>query len=376
MMIGCGSDRKDDKRYCEIPKADILAFSKERKIPFRETSAKTGENVDEVFAEMYSLIRPYPAEYTTEFEKGMKTGDLVIHDKSLTNEILDAISVDFFSEEFQKIDFENCGLTALPRFLAYCDPKKLRVVKLQGNPFNSSSASSQIQHLQGARVLIEFAKQIYLEPEKLERFPEVKVMVLGDQAVGKTTLLRRLYRKKLSKSPQQPPVATDGIDLGRMEMGGITFVCWDFAGQEIYKYTHQLFISDNSLCLILFDVTKDQHSSSSHLLFWFENVVLRAPHSTCVLIGTHGGSNPSEGKTHLKYQQKLLESRFPGFIQNTFLVDSLTDFGIKELKSKLLDLAQARVCDFLMLCWFLYLSSFIPLHSFLPSPSFSRCPVF
>ena len=102
---------------------------------------------------------------------------------------------------------------------------------------------------------------------------------------------------------------------------------------------------------------------------------LRAPQSACLLIGTHGGNNPSQGKAHLKHQRNLLESRFPGFIQDAFLVDSLSLYGVKELKSKLLDLAKSRVGSFYLClcsllrvviykkCFFFFFFSMFPKHN-------------
>ena len=42
-------------------------------------------------------------------------------------------------------------------------------------------------------------------------------------------------------------LSTDGIDLKTMERGGIQFQLWDFAGQHLYRYTHQIFITDDTM---------------------------------------------------------------------------------------------------------------------------------
>ena len=289
VVVGNHCDRSDRQR--KVSKEEGEELCKQLGVPFFEGSARAAINVEEAYYQLVREIRQFqqggkkdPFKFFSSFKLGLKTGNLVIHNKELTNELLETIPSEYLSgAQLQKVDFKDCGLTEIPQFLAHCDPKKLRVIKLQGNPLSSSPLLSLVSGGATAKTLIAFAKQ-FLEPEKLEPFPEVKMMVLGDQAVGKTTLLQQLYKKKLSKSKHLPPTAaTDGIELGQMEMGGVTFICWDFAGQEIYKYTHQLFISDNSLSLILFDVTKDQSSSSSHLLFWFDNVVSSCS-SICLFI--------------------------------------------------------------------------------------------
>ena len=92
------------------------------------------------------------------------------------------------------------------------------------------------------------------EEEKKERKNnEVKLMVVGEAGVGKTTLMWRMEGKEGEGGGEGGGggggvggggVATDGIDLGEFSHEGVKFLCWDFAGQVIdIDYILSYFVS-------------------------------------------------------------------------------------------------------------------------------------
>ena len=78
----------------------------------------------------------------------------------------------------------------------------------------------------------------------------------------------------------------DGIDLGEVTLEGHRLMFWDFAGQEVYCYTHQLFLSDNAIFLVMFQLTTAEEDTNGKLTYWIDSILQRAPNSSCVLIGT------------------------------------------------------------------------------------------
>jgi len=86
----------------------------------------------------------------------------------------------------------------------------------------------------------------------------MKIVLLGKEESGKTTLGHwLLYNRKLDR-----PLSTDGVEIQNWtvpmgELGPeistealmrnnwqgkpLTFDLWDFAGQDIYSFTHQFF---------------------------------------------------------------------------------------------------------------------------------------
>ena len=117
-------------------------------------------------------------------------------------------------------------------------------------------------------------------------FYRMKLMVVGYANRGKTTLVARLQGKEYGDE------STVGVDVSewwyRPSVGRrvFHFSIWDFAGQEEYYATHQCFISQRSLYLLLFNLTHGDRGVEE-LKPWLNNIALRAPRSCVIIIGTH-----------------------------------------------------------------------------------------
>ena len=64
------------------------------------------------------------------------------------------------------------------------------------------------------------------------------------------------------------------------------FSVWDFAGQEEYYATHQVFLSKRSLYLAVWNVMEGK-DGIAELKPWLNNIILRAPESCIIIVGTH-----------------------------------------------------------------------------------------
>ena len=119
-----------------------------------------------------------------------------------------------------------------------------------------------------------------------KKFFRMKLMLVGKQNRGKTTIVSRLQGANL-KGDQ----STVGIEVSEWSYGGITrtkfhFSIWDFGGQEEYYATHQCFLSDRSMYLLVWNVKHGQQGIKE-LEPWLNNIALRAPHSCVLIVGTH-----------------------------------------------------------------------------------------
>ena len=183
-------------------------------------------------------------------------------------------------------------------------------------------------------------------------FKEMKVMVVGEPAVGKTTMLRVLYGQTSRDLATRPSVATDGIDLGEVTLDDFRLTFWDFAGQEVYRYTHQLFLSDNSLCLVMYRVTTPDEEARHQLMYWMDSVFQRAPNAMCLLVGTCARNFPevyaeSRVREHLGHLQYRYGQRVCGGVA----IDSMFNYGFPALRKELLRMSMSKVRGFSSLVW-------------------------
>jgi hypothetical protein len=68
----------------------------------------------------------------------------------------------------------------------------------------------------------------------------------------------------------------------------LTFNVWDFAGQEVYYMSHQLFLSERALYLVVWDVRSDFDSAVNNVGFWLSSIAARAGRDVpIVIVATH-----------------------------------------------------------------------------------------
>ena len=114
----------------------------------------------------------------------------------------------------------------------------------------------------------------------------MKLMLVGLANRGKTTLVARLQGQDCGDE------STVGVDVSewfyKPSLGKrpYHFSIWDFGGQEEYYATHQCFLSQRSLYLLLFNL-KHGDKGVQELKPWLNNIALRAPRSCVIIIGTH-----------------------------------------------------------------------------------------
>ena len=105
----------------------------------------------------------------------------------------------------------------------------------------------------------------------------LKIVVLGDSDVGKTSLLMRYTQ---GKTPQHMK-PTIGADFQKKEVVVnntiVTVQIWDTAGQEKYQAIGSAFYRGSDCCALCFDLTKKD--SFEHLDKWRQNFLDHIPSS-------------------------------------------------------------------------------------------------
>jgi GTPase SAR1 family protein len=89
---------------------------------------------------------------------------------------------------------------------------------------------------------LKYYKDILSETKKT-KWTTFKLLILGQEAVGKTSLVFRLTEKYFLKKSKLNPntLSTNGIDMISWEKDNLTIRIFDFGGQEIFYLTHTFF---------------------------------------------------------------------------------------------------------------------------------------
>ncbi|KAH3761279.1 Protein NLRC3 [Pelomyxa schiedti] len=140
---------------------------------------------------------------------------------------------------------------------------KLETVIFRGNPLSTiPQRFVNDQDTNSWEVLSSFLRY----NGSCTRWTLKKLLLVGEEASGKTTLLRCLKAHGYPRHSFTGSVATDGISIHpsfKMKMGGNDFVAWDLGGQEVLYPSHQFFLGSDSVFFVLFNL--------HHVAEWLSN---------------------------------------------------------------------------------------------------------
>jgi internalin A len=142
--------------------------------------------------------------------------------------------------------------------MAVCKLKTLELLTADGNPLKEPFPSLVKQGIDAVRDYLSA-----IERDGIQYF-ESRLILLGQPKAGKSCLRDLLIGRKYD--PQRPE--THGIEIEKFTVKhpnrpntDISLKIWDFGGQQIYRATHQFFLSRRVLYLLLWDrrLDAEQH---------------------------------------------------------------------------------------------------------------------
>ncbi|KAM3093078.1 COR domain-containing protein [Phormidesmis sp. 146-12] len=172
--------------------------------------------------------------------------------------------------------FQN-QLTAVPKELGQLS--NLVVLPLHNNPLTFPPPEVVEQ---GTAAILA-----YLREDLTEQWIS-KLLVVGQGQIGKTELLRGLQGE-----PFDPQLnTTHGIAIRPLPLAHpvktnvtMTLNTWDFGGQDIYHATHQFFLTNRSLFLLVWSARAGWEPC--RLIYWLKTIRANAPDSPILLVATH-----------------------------------------------------------------------------------------
>lgn len=160
-----------------------------------------------------------------------------------------------------------------------------------------------------------------------------KLLLVGQSGVGKTSLLRALKDEHFIEGLDPTHgIKTDRLTLQHPEVTNVkmTLTTWDFGGEDICHATHQFFLTDQSLYLLVWDARRGWQAGK--LRYWLDLIHAKAPNSPILVVVTHiDQSNSSIPKLELSREY----THIVGFHE----VSNKSNTGISDLRKKIQDAA-------------------------------------
>ncbi len=158
----------------------------------------------------------------------------------------------------------------------------LQSLDLNGNPL-SSPPPEIVQ--QGTSAVLTYLR------ERLESSVQQwlsKLLLVGEGGAGKTSLVRAL----LGETFEAQLPTTHGIEIRSLELQHpaesevtMRLSAWDFGGQQIYHATHQFFLTNRSLFLLVWNARHGYEQGK--LYHWMDTIQALAPDSPVLVVATH-----------------------------------------------------------------------------------------
>ena len=169
--------------------------------------------------------------------------------------------------------------------------------------------------------------------EKSVRLSEAKVLVVGEGAVGKTSLVERLCGGEFVTRPR-----THGIELRTTEVDRdpdpLSLRFWDFGGQDVYRVTHQFFFTPDTVYLVVWHAREG--TDRGDVEGWLERIRLRVGSGArVILVATH--SDRHRADVDVEYFRGVSDGAVVDFVA----VDSSTGEGIDRLCALIAEQAEA-----------------------------------
>ena len=171
---------------------------------------------------------------------------------------------------------------------------------------------------------------------------EVKLLLVGQEGVGKTTLLTALKNNK-HKADCKVNLSTDGIQISRSikltSNSNIRFNAWDLGGQEIFYPTHQFFLTSNSIYLLVFNIVELNEGRMEYWMRLIKTLSQNSKRAPIFIVGTHADHPSLIGNEELQNRLQKVSSLFSTSsfrgLQSIHSVSCKSGIGIPELKERI-----------------------------------------
>jgi len=248
-------------------------------------------------------------------------------------------------ENLEVLRLDGNNLRKLPTNLKKL--KRLKRLDLTGNPLGIPPEI--LENTYEAQTIINY--YFSLISKSVKPLSEIKILVVGQGSVGKTSLVRRIIRNDFELYEPK----TEGICIDHWQVDSqstienqeseITINIWDFGGQEIMHATHQFFLTKRSLYLFVLDSRLTQEEN--RVEYWLKIIQSYGGESPVLIVGNKIDQHP------LDIDRTGLQKKYPNIV-GILETSAATGAGIDELKTAIAEQVNnlPHVRDLLPETWF------------------------
>ncbi|MBI3189226.1 MAG: GTP-binding protein [Ignavibacteriales bacterium] len=242
------------------------------------------------------------------------------------------------------LDLRNNFISNLPQELT--NLVNLTVLDLRENPL--PIPLEILEKTNDPQAILNYYFSLHREEER--SLNEVKIIVIGQGAVGKTSVIRQVINNNFDVNESK----TEGISINRWQVDNqsktknekkISLNIWDFGGQEIMHATHQFFLTKRSLYLLVLDSRLTQEEN--RVEYWLKIIQSFGDESPVLIVGNKIDQHP------LDIDRTGLQKKYPNIV-GILEASAATGAGIEGLKATIGKQANnvPHVCDLLPETWF------------------------
>ena len=177
----------------------------------------------------------------------------------------------------------------------------------------------------GTESIVEYFDQLNEEASSLN---EIKIILLGEGTAGKTSLVRRLQGENFNPDEGKTHgirIREEGFDIADES---VTARIWDFGGQETMHATHQFFLSER--CIYVLVLNGRQGDDRNRVEYWLKHARSYGGDSPVLVVMNKIDEDPA-----FEVDRKFLSEKYPQ-IQGYHRLSCSTGIGVDEFKKGLM----------------------------------------
>jgi len=193
-------------------------------------------------------------------------------------------------------------------------------LEVPGNPL-------QLPPLSVVSLGLETVREYYRSAERNGHAPlsEGRIIVIGDGAAGKSSLVERLLHDRFEQGKAQTNgIRIDNWMIDHADGRELTLHFWDFGGQEIQHAVHKFFFTSGCLYVLVLDNRKEEDPE-----YWLQQVTTLGGSAPVLVVFNKQDENVTE-----IVDRKFLQEKYKNIV-GFFNVSCKTGYGVDEFRNSL-----------------------------------------